>query len=308
MKTKILIFSLFFIGLLIIGLFSASSVNAFYGTVVMDAYEDTYITGGSHANTNHEGLDYLNVGFPSTRSTAYFRYNLTDMQAEYDYGHYNDNVHIRIYGGFNFGDTDFLTVDWKVYRIIEEWDVSTVTYNDPAVLSSLLYNYTLTKSEPWASGEFVYLDITEDLDSVFLNASGTVMYYGYAITFDPVGQGYASWLVNSIEAGIYEGSIVYGYDEDEEAEGEYEGVITGEFLTNWFIYAIFLVVLPIAMTAFISNLGEHANPTLMLVTFLGSETLMSAISLSIGLIDLWFMLVVIIVDVLIILGLMKGRG
>lgn len=89
--------------------------------------------------------------------------------------------------------------------------------------------------------------------------------------------------------------------------GETVREVTGDFLTNWFIYAIFLLVIPLSITVYVGG-QFNTNPMLMLVTFLGSETLMTAISLSIGLVDLWFMLVVIIMDVLIILGLMKGRS
>ena len=79
----------------------------------------------------------------------------------------------------------------------------------------------------------------------------------------------------------------------------------GDFLANWFIYAIFLLVIPISITVYVGG-NINPNPMLMLITFLGAETLMSAISLSIGLVDLWFMLVIIVIDVLIILGLMRG--
>jgi len=90
--------------------------------------------------------------------------------------------------------------------------------------------------------------------------------------------------------------------------GETVGEVTGDFLTNWFIYAVFLLVIPISITVYVGG-AVNPNPLLLLVTFLGAETLMTAISLSIGLVDLWFMLVVIIMDVMIILGLMKsGRG
>jgi len=90
-----------------------------------------------------------------------------------------------------------------------------------------------------------------------------------------------------------------------EGETGYDHGITGDFLANWFIYALFLLVIPLAITVYVGG-NINPNPMLMLVTFLGAETLMSAISLSIGLVDLWFMIVIIIVDVLIILGLMKG--
>lgn len=86
------------------------------------------------------------------------------------------------------------------------------------------------------------------------------------------------------------------------------GDVTGDFLANWFIYAVFLLVIPISITVYVGG-AVNPNPLLLLVTFLGAETLMTAISLSIGLVDLWFMLVVIIMDVMIILGLMKsGKG
>jgi len=85
------------------------------------------------------------------------------------------------------------------------------------------------------------------------------------------------------------------------------GIVTGDFLTDWFIYAIFLLAIPLAMTVYMG--GQFSfNPVLMLVTFMGAETLMAAISVAINLVSLWFMLVVIITDIMIIIGMLKGKG
>jgi len=118
---------------------------------------------------------------------------------------------------------------------------------------------------------------------------------------------------DELEFGIDDGynnainidSITWVEYEGEDGGGFDGGDIDGDFLANWFIYAVFLLVIPISIIVYVGG-NVNPNPMLMLITFLGAETLMSAISLSIGLVDLWFMLVIIIVDVLVILGLMKS--
>jgi len=168
------------------------------------------------------------------------------------------------------------------------------------VMSCYLYNNTGGLS---FNGTYVLTDSTGSTSGNMTNG-----YFSYTVTVRTYTSDQIELFAIRIvtETNVYNFVITIIFDYVPSGAGDVS--VTDDFLTNWFIYAIFLVVIPIAMTAYISNLGENASSVLMLVTFLGSETLMSAISLSIGLIDTWFMLVVIIVDVLIILGLMKGRG
>lgn len=302
MKTKTLIFSLFFVTVLVFGIFTLN-VNAYFGAEVASSDFDTFILSGAESGDNKNGVGYIGSGKPYNTAYALIFINDTTLRDAYLYGYFNDNVHLRIY--YRSMGSSGLTYNWRIYRITSAWDASTVTWDTAPTYSSMLYNYTITKSVSWDAYEYCYLDIHDDFQAVM---EEDVDYYGYMIYCYDIN-GVANWVNwEEEEVGVNDLRLVYGYDEDED-EGEDEGItVTGEFLTNWFMYAIFLVVIPIAMTAYISNLGQQASPSLMLVTFLGSETLMSAISLSIGLIDIWFMLVVIIVDVLLILGLMKGRG
>ena len=294
MKTKIIISSLFFV-LLISGCFFVPFIFGYTGSSVLDTDQDSWVFSAD-PDENYDSDILMYAGYNTGNRYALIGLNVTDLVDAYNYGFFDDDVHLRVYGILAFTGSG-LQVD--VFRITSEWNASTVTWNTKPTISESVSSLYLPEVDAEASKEFFYFDIHDDLMDV-LNYEG-VGFYGYMLFGLNSTQMFS---IDSLEAGTYEVSVVYGYDEEEEEEEE--GIVTGEFLTNWFMYAIFLVVLPIAMTAYISNLGEHANPTLMLVTFLGSETLMSAISLSIGLIDIWFMLVVIIVDILLILGLMKG--
>lgn len=73
-------------------------------------------------------------------------------------------------------------------------------------------------------------------------------------------------------------------------------------LTNWTILGITLLV-PSFMFA---GIGSSINPIMGMIGFIGGLTLMGCITLSIGMVDLWFLFGILIVDVLVILGLSKS--
>lgn len=99
---------------------------------------------------------------------------------------------------------------------------------------------------------------------------------------------------------------LYWYPSGGGSSGSGNVTVDGDSLTDWFIFAVFLVVIPLGITVYVGGALENNSPMLLLITFMSSETLMSAISLSIGLINIWFILIVIIMDILIILGLLKS--
>lgn len=85
--------------------------------------------------------------------------------------------------------------------------------------------------------------------------------------------------------------------------------VSGDFMINFFTLGIFLLVIPISITGAITGIfaggGNSVAPSLILSAFLASETLMSAIALSVNIINIWFMLAIIIVDVIVIVAMTK---
>lgn len=75
-------------------------------------------------------------------------------------------------------------------------------------------------------------------------------------------------------------------------------------VTNWLVLGVVLLV-PSFMFA---GMGASISPSMGIITFFSGLTLMGAISLSISLINIWFMLVIIIVDVIVILGLLRSNN
>jgi len=285
------------------GTFLIDSVNAMtVSYITEDTWIFSYATGGQ-SGWNYEGNSTFLVGYNTGNRYGIVNMSITDLIEDYENGVVPDFVYLRLYGYLHvLGDYD---LPIEIYRIISAWDNETITWNNQPSYSASNVSYYLMDGAIFSgSGNsgWIYIDITNDFIVNVLDVAG-IDFYGYMLKglYTDESQ-YASFSAEEQGSGI--GSIYYSSEEEEEEEN----IITGDFLVNWFIYAVFLVVIPVAMTVYISNLGQQANPLLMLVTFLGSETLMSAISLSIGIIDIWFMLVIIIVDVLIILGLMKGRS
>lgn len=296
LKTKSLII-LFFSILILTSIFFISNVNAYFGAVVLETDKDTYIESGSEADSNFNSMSYISTGYPYHITKALIGFNITGLIEAYQYGYFDNDVHLRFYyRSMTSGGTVF---DWRIYRITEDWNVSTVTWNTAPNITSLLYNYTITKTEIWSTYEYCYLDIHDDFQQVL---EENVDFYGYMIYCS----GFTSnWQVqwNNEESETYMGTIVYGYDEDEEEEEE-EYEVTASLMVDFFMYGIFFIAIPLTITVYVG--GIH-NPSLGMTSFIATETLMGAIALSIGLISIWFMTVIIIVDVIIIIAMLKYR-
>lgn len=80
--------------------------------------------------------------------------------------------------------------------------------------------------------------------------------------------------------------------------------VDNNLILNFFMYGIFFLAIPLTVTVYV---GGATNSSLGITTFVGVETLMGAIGLSIGLIDIWFMIVIIILDVLLIFTMIRNR-
>ena len=80
--------------------------------------------------------------------------------------------------------------------------------------------------------------------------------------------------------------------------------VDSNLILNFFMYGIFFLAIPLTVSVYV---GGATNPSLGITTFVGAETLMGAIGLSIGLIDVWFMIVIIIADVLLIFTMIRNR-
>lgn len=79
---------------------------------------------------------------------------------------------------------------------------------------------------------------------------------------------------------------------------------TGNFILNFFMYGLFFIAIPLTIVFYV---GGFQNPSLGMSAFVGAETLMGAITLSMGFINIWFMTVIIIVDIVIIVAMLKYR-
>ena len=79
---------------------------------------------------------------------------------------------------------------------------------------------------------------------------------------------------------------------------------TGNLLVNFFMYGTFFIAIPLTITFYV---GGANNPSLGISAFVASETLMGAIALSIGFINMWFMIAILVLDVLLIFAMVKGR-
>jgi len=80
--------------------------------------------------------------------------------------------------------------------------------------------------------------------------------------------------------------------------------VSSDLILNFFMYGIFFLAIPLTVSV---SVGGATNSSLGITTFIGAETLMGAIGLSIGLIDLWFMAVIIIIDAVIIVTMLRGK-
>ena len=78
--------------------------------------------------------------------------------------------------------------------------------------------------------------------------------------------------------------------------------IDADFMTNWVVIAIVLLM-PSLMFA---SIGASISPSMGIISFIGGLTIMGGISLTIHLINVWFMFAIIIVDILLIVGMLKG--
>lgn len=79
-----------------------------------------------------------------------------------------------------------------------------------------------------------------------------------------------------------------------------------DFMINFILYALFFIAIPLMLAIYIN--GEFNNPQFALLTFIGGLTLMGAICLQIGFIDLWFMIVILVIDVVMIFALLRRNA
>jgi len=305
MKTQAFIISLFFVLISLSSIVFINSVNGLmYGDYLTgeDILNDSFIFS-YEPDTTHDQF-HAQTGRNSGYRKSLVEFNTTGITESSAY------VYLKVYGQFHQTSGYQTYCDFYLYRIEESWDESTVTWNtQPSISGSVGW----TNVTCWGdlTYDWVYLNITDDWNNLI--GESFTDFYGYMVYFDAVATSYSYFDYHIREGSPSEAPIIYysqwsldstgePYTGEEEDEG---GVIDGDFLANWFIYAVFLLVIPISITVYVGG-NVNPNPMLMLITFLGAETLMSAISLSIGLVDLWFILVIIIVDVLVILGLMKS--
>lgn len=206
-----------------------------------------------------------------TESSAYSRFSYSVSPSPIGYNSYTFSGYYGVQytiTGYVYNATGFLVND-GIYQITHSLGSSS------GVINEGVFNITLASRSGSANGQ------AELIGFIFTMNNSEVI----AVTLT------VYWYSGS-------GDIDSGIDVD----------INTAQLNDWFMYAIFLVVIPLGMTIYVGGSNEKfQNPLLMLITFLGMETLMSTISLAIGLVNVWFMLVIIIVDVLIILGLMRAR-
>jgi len=80
---------------------------------------------------------------------------------------------------------------------------------------------------------------------------------------------------------------------------------TASLMTNFFMYGIFFIALPLTMSLYVGGLNNHS---IGISVFMAMETVMGAIVLSIGYINLWFMVTIIIVDIVLVFAMLKGRS
>lgn len=200
-------------------------VHAFEGVEMEDfLVEDTFSNVGSHVShvEDTEQPTILVSGYTGVGTCyAYFDLNFTYIKELYDIGSFNDYAHIRIYYKVSQSGMTYGTFNITAQRIIEDWDVSTLTgLNKPSVSSTQTIT-TIEKVEAWDTKEFAYIDIQEDLLTACVNASGTEVFYGYRLACEeyPADAGnYYYIVIDSIEAGTFEPVIIYGNNEQGSSE------------------------------------------------------------------------------------------
>lgn len=298
-KTKTFFFSLFLILFLILTLNSVKADT--YGDIA-DAYQDSF-TQSVDADSNFDGFAYMWSGL--TGANGYMRVfiniNTTDIitqDIEYAY--------LKVYGHVsNAGDENFTV---RIYEVNESWDETTLTHNnqpEQTQINTLDLDY-----DGGIEDIFWYLDITDSWDE-FYGLSFTD-FYGYSIYLVNNGGSeyfYLYTIDSSFYSTVYYSNIeldIYGNPLSE--SGTSEPLLSDTLILDFVLYGVFFLVIPLTIVVSVSNLGDKISGSLLISTFVGSETLMGAIALNIGIIDIWFMFAIIVLDVILILAMIRSSN
>lgn len=291
-----LIIPIFFI--LVFSLLINSSYSIYYGDGGESIKDATAISSNPDSNNgnNIECFTGYNTGY----RRPYIEFNSTN-------GDFGDYVYIVLYGNFQqFYQFGYRYADFKLYEVDEDWNETDLTWNNKPSLRPSFDTINVTV-HPDTSDFYLYLDITDSWND-FVSTS-FADYYGYAIIMEKYND-YAYFVFDSLQGTnapyLFFSQIELNTDgEPIGTTDDSESDILGTTILDFMLYGFFFVAIPVGIAVYI---GSILNPTLGLTTFLGAETLMGAICLKIGFIDIWFMLVLIIIDILIIIVMIKGSG
>lgn len=291
-RKKILSFFFFFMFLVISNIFilNVSAIGS-----VSNPTKDSWVFGYTgNVNTNYGSDGVLNLGYNVNYRYLYIDWNITDLVTDYGLGNIPEKVYIRLFAYF-FIISPNQDLEVNVYRVLSDWNETDITYNNQPTLGSICSSVTVDGSEPTIH-QYYYIDITDDfLDVLDSGGSG---FYGYCLK-TPYSSVEQFMYVYSKETTSSYNSIYYGLETTVSDVPDYS-----DELTYWVIIAIVLLMPSIT----IAGISAQISPSMGIIGFLGGLTIMGAISLNVGLINIWFMFVIIVVDILIILGLIKNGG
>lgn len=298
-KKKHLI-SLFF-SILILSLFLVpNNANAvLYGDYLTDGWNDTFIF--SYEDYTHGNLSMMYTGYNTGYRRILVEHNTTGITETAPY------VYLKLTGEFHQTEPQNLYyVNFILYEITESWSENSTTWTNCPSFDDYFDVINVTVHDDLETFD-LYLDISDSWDE-FVGTS-FASYYGYMVYMERENN-YSFFECDSFE-GSYSPIIYYsqfelntdGIPEEQEEEPDE----TSDLMLNLFLYGILFIAIPLSVSVYTGSIGNSFNPSLGLVSFIGAETLMGAICLKIGFIDIWFMTVLIIMDVLLIVAMVKYR-
>ena len=296
-KTKIL-FPIF-LGILLISsfFFLVSFCGATIGVVDYVSY-DVKIYSDT-PDTNYEGLN-LALGTVEGRYLyALMDFNITYAVEQYGLGVVPEYVYIRLWAKFQQMSPDENLTGVLVYPITESWNSSEVTWNTKPSYSSV----STTEQEldlNHGNNQYFYFDITSDFLDVLARAGTS--FYGYMLVCDSNGQS-LFWADMAGEPDSDESSIYYSdedllFIDDDIDDGGFMNTKEG---ANLMLIFIFLFVPSMFLAMIMKSVG------IPVIGFIAGLGIMTSIGVKVGLIDLWFLFVMVLVMVLLILSMVK-RG
>jgi len=297
MRKKALLIPLFFVTFLV--LFIVPKVQA---PIYVINTENDCFTFSYYPDTNYNtGADnqYLSIGYANGFRYGWVNWNLTELLDMWEnpdiptnYIYVNVSVRLLTGGGSLWG------MNMGLARITESWDESTITHNNRPAVSSTVTTTYLDYATYYHASDYsqAYFDVSDNLN-YYLAINGTG-FYGYRF-YGSNGTQVAH--IATHESGYQEAQIIFSSvdligEAEEEDVGEVIGITHNQF-NDMMFYFLFLLVPSLFLAMMLRQIAG--------IAFCSGLGLMSAIGYSVGIIPIWFLLVIFVVLVVILFALFK---